>query len=110
MAKKVRRTTHRSSTGTKLYAVRDAGAGVQAGAPGETHGGQPAAQALPLRPAHTRAAAHAGSADSPPAPITYVAAQMGLATPATTLRFYARWIPRQGRRYIEGPGRPPARG
>ena len=44
----------------------------------------------------------AGSADSPPAPITYVAAQMGHATPATTLRFYARWIPRQGRRYIEG--------
>ena len=38
----------------------------------------------------------AGSADSPPAPITYVAAQMGHATPATTLRFYARWIPRSG--------------
>jgi integrase len=44
----------------------------------------------------------AGSGGSPPAPITYVAAQMGHATPATTLRFYARWIPRQGRRYIDG--------
>jgi len=44
----------------------------------------------------------AGSADRPPAPITYVAAQMGHASPATTLRFYARWTPRQGRRYVEG--------
>jgi integrase len=44
----------------------------------------------------------AGPGDRPPAPITYVAAQMGHASPATTLRFYARWIPRQGRRYVEG--------
>jgi integrase len=44
----------------------------------------------------------AGPGDRPPAPITYVAAQMVHASPATTLRFYARWIPRQGRRYVEG--------
>ena len=51
----------------------------------------------------------AGSSGSPPAPITYVAAQMGHASPATTLRFYAQWIPRQGRRYIEGLAGRPAR-
>jgi integrase len=44
----------------------------------------------------------AGSSGSPPAPITYMAAQKGHANPATTVRFYARWIPRQGHRYIEG--------
>lgn len=35
------------------------------------------------------------------APITYVAAQLGHANPATTLRFYARWIPSMGRRWVE---------
>ena len=34
-------------------------------------------------------------------PITYIAAQMGHANPATTLRFYARWVPKEGRRYVE---------
>ena len=33
------------------------------------------------------------------APITYVSAQLGHATPATTLRYYAKWIPSQGRRW-----------
>ncbi|MGH2368519.1 MAG: site-specific integrase, partial [Chloroflexota bacterium] len=35
------------------------------------------------------------------APITYVAQQMGHATPATTLRHYARWIPSGGREWVE---------
>jgi integrase len=30
------------------------------------------------------------------APITYVSAQLGHANPATTLRYYARWIPNTG--------------
>jgi integrase len=40
------------------------------------------------------------------APITYVSAQLGHATPATTLRYYARWIPSaDGRRWVERDGR-----
>ncbi len=35
------------------------------------------------------------------APITYVSAQLGHANPATTLRYYARWIPGQGRRWVD---------
>jgi integrase len=35
------------------------------------------------------------------APITYVAAQLGHANPTTTLRFYARWIPSRGQRWVE---------
>jgi hypothetical protein len=35
------------------------------------------------------------------APITYVSAQLGHANPATTLRFYARWIPSKGRRWAD---------
>src|SRR5262249_42369618 len=35
------------------------------------------------------------------APITYVSAQLGHATPTTTLRFYAKWIPSKGRRWVE---------
>jgi integrase len=35
------------------------------------------------------------------APITYVSAQLGHATPTTTLRYYAKWIPSQGRRWVE---------
>lgn len=35
------------------------------------------------------------------APPTYVAAQLGHATPATTFRFYARWIPAAGRQWVE---------
>jgi integrase len=31
------------------------------------------------------------------APITYVSVQLGHANPSTTLRYYARWIPSQGR-------------
>jgi len=34
-------------------------------------------------------------------PITYVAAQMGHSTAATTLRFYARWLPKKDRRYVD---------
>ena len=30
------------------------------------------------------------------APITYVSAQLGLLSPAATMRFYARWSPSQG--------------
>src|SRR5262245_8418161 len=35
------------------------------------------------------------------APLTYVAAQLGHANPTTTLRFYARWIPSRGQRWVE---------
>lgn len=35
------------------------------------------------------------------APVTYVAEQLGHATPATTLRFYARWVPSPGRQWVE---------
>jgi hypothetical protein len=35
------------------------------------------------------------------APITYVSAQLGHANPATTLRYYARWIPGHGRRWVD---------
>jgi len=35
------------------------------------------------------------------APPTYVAAQLGHATPATTFRHYARWIPSAGRQWVE---------
>jgi len=34
------------------------------------------------------------------APITYVSAQLGHANPATTLRYYARWIPSRGSRWV----------
>jgi len=33
-------------------------------------------------------------------PITYVSAQLGHANPTTTLRYYARWIPSQGQRWV----------
>jgi integrase len=35
------------------------------------------------------------------APITYVSAQLGHAPPPPTLRYYAKWIPSQGRRWVE---------
>ena len=35
------------------------------------------------------------------APITYVASQLGHSKPITTLRYYAKWLPDQGDRYIE---------
>jgi integrase len=35
------------------------------------------------------------------APITYVSQQLGHSSPATTLRFYARWIPSKGRRWAD---------
>jgi integrase len=35
------------------------------------------------------------------APITYVSDQLGHAKPTTTLQFYARWIPRGGKAYID---------
>ncbi len=35
------------------------------------------------------------------APITYVSAQLGHANPTTTLRYYARWIPSKGRRWVD---------
>jgi hypothetical protein len=34
-------------------------------------------------------------------PITYVSAQLGHVNPTTTLRHYAKWIPSQGRRWVE---------
>lgn len=40
------------------------------------------------------------------APPTYVAAQLGHATPATTFRHYARWIPAAGRQWVEQDARP----
>jgi integrase len=35
------------------------------------------------------------------APITYVSAQLGHANAATTLRYYAKWIPSKGRRWAD---------
>jgi integrase len=35
------------------------------------------------------------------APITYVSEQLGHSSPATTLRFYAKWIPSKGRRWAD---------
>ena len=35
------------------------------------------------------------------APITYVSAQLGHANPATTLRYYAKWIPSRGQRWVD---------
>lgn len=43
------------------------------------------------------------------APVTYVAAQLGHATPATTLRFYARWIPSVTRQWVEQEAPPASR-
>jgi integrase len=40
------------------------------------------------------------------APPIYVAAQLGHATPATTFRHYARWIPSAGRQWVERDARP----
>ena len=34
------------------------------------------------------------------APITYVAHQLGHARPATTLRYYAKWVPTKGKRWV----------
>src|SRR5439155_16184748 len=35
------------------------------------------------------------------APLTYVSAQLGHASAATTLRYYAKWIPSKGRRWAD---------
>ena len=35
------------------------------------------------------------------APLTYVAAQLGHRRATTTLRYYARWLPKEGRRYVD---------
>ena len=35
------------------------------------------------------------------APLTYVAAQLGHRRATTTLRYYARWLPKDGRRYVD---------
>jgi hypothetical protein len=34
------------------------------------------------------------------APITYVSAQLGHSNPGTTLKYYARWIPSRGKRWV----------
>ena len=36
------------------------------------------------------------------APITYVAEQLGHSSSATTLRYYAKWIPSKGKRWVNG--------
>jgi hypothetical protein len=41
------------------------------------------------------------------APITYVSAQLGHSSPATPMRFYARWIPSQGKRWVNALDRKP---
>jgi len=41
------------------------------------------------------------------APITYVSAQLGHSSPATTMRFYAHWIPSQGKRWVNALDRKP---
>jgi integrase len=35
------------------------------------------------------------------APITYVASQLGHASPNTTLRWYAHWLPNDAARYVD---------
>jgi len=35
------------------------------------------------------------------APITYVSAQLGHVNASTTLKYYARWIPNRGRRWVD---------
>ena len=35
------------------------------------------------------------------APITYVSAQLGHSNPGTTLKYYARWIPSRGKRWVD---------
>ena len=35
------------------------------------------------------------------APISYVSAQLGHVNPATTLRYYTRWIPNKGQRWVD---------
>jgi integrase len=35
------------------------------------------------------------------APITYVSEQLGHSSPATTLRYYAKWVPTRGRRWVD---------
>jgi integrase len=35
------------------------------------------------------------------APITHVSAQLGHVNPSTTLRYYARWIPTKGQRWVD---------
>ena len=40
------------------------------------------------------------------APITYVSHQMGHSSPATTLRYYAKWIPNKGKRWVNLLDRP----
>ena len=34
------------------------------------------------------------------APVTFVAAQLAHSNPTTTLRYYARWIPKEDRQYM----------
>lgn len=38
------------------------------------------------------------------APITYVSTQLGHANPTTTLRYYAKWIPTKGQRWVTKSG------
>ena len=35
------------------------------------------------------------------APITSVSEQLGHSSPATTLRYYAKWVPTRGRRWVD---------
>lgn len=59
-----------------------------------TRAGLPACRVYDLR--HT----YAGLLLAAGAPLTYVSAQLGHATPDTTLRHYARWIPSKGERWV----------
>lgn len=34
------------------------------------------------------------------APITYVSAQLGHTKPTTTLKYYAAWLPKEGKKYV----------
>jgi len=45
----------------------------------------------------------AGTAERPPAPITYVSRQLGHANPGITLKYYAHWIPNSSdKRFVDG--------
>jgi len=56
---------------------------------------------LQYRQGHDRRHTYASLLLAASAPITYVSAQLGHVNPSTTLRYYARWIPNKGRRWVD---------
>ena len=56
---------------------------------------------MQYRQGHDRRHTYASLLLAASAPITYVSAQLGHVNPSTTLRYYARWIPNKGRRWVD---------